>query len=189
MDKDIQLLNARLAEALGCFGAQPRFQWAYAPEVYYLTRADTASTYTRHCWADQIGKCWMLCQWGLPLSFDPRTAQASLITEAQWWATYRGQLPYPAKGIYRGHPETALSAGARPTAKDTAEYIFSLRRQMGMSYEDHLRESIALAEAERLQNEKEFYAMADSDWPAFWKDGNAHVVGARGGPVSFGGIE
>jgi hypothetical protein len=188
MNKDIELMNRRLREALGSIGGVPRFAWQYSPEVFYYTRRPTALEFTHHCWAERIGKVWMLCQWRVPTAFDPETGATKLITEAEWWAAYHGQLPYPAKGMYWAQPETALPVGMTPTAENTAGYIWSIRQQMDKDFETHLREGNEEMAQDRLDTEKEFMAAADDWFPFGWKNGQAHEPGTRGAHVSFGGM-
>lgn len=189
MNREIKQLNERLGQALGfAIGSEPRFKWCYAPEVFYYTRTPTSIEFTQRCWAERIGKKWMLCQWSLPIAFDSATGQTFVLTEAQWYEKYQGQLPYPAKGTYAAQPETALPVGMLPDMGDTLGYIHSIRLQMSKDYATHLRECEEEMAADRLENEKQFFAAADSDWPAFWKNGAGHEAGTRGAHVSFGGI-
>jgi hypothetical protein len=185
MTKQIELLNRRLREELGTVGGQARFAWQYAPEVHYFTRRPTALTFTRHCWAERIGKVWMLCQWRLPTSFDPETGATKLITEAAWWSAYQGQLPYPSKGMYWAQPETAREPGRQPTMEETVGYIWSIRQQIEKDFQSHLREGKAEMDKDRLDSDKEFMDEAADWFPAGWKNGQGHEPGTRGAHISF----
>ncbi len=187
MSKHIDLLNSRLAEGLGRIGGQGRFAWCFAPEVFYFYRPPTALNFERYCWADQLGKVWLLCQWTEPKWIDHTGATRKITTE-DWYASFKGEFPYPDRGAYNAHPETALKMGIHPTAENTAFYIDSIREQMEKDFAAHLAESNARQAQIKLEHEKEFYASAENDFPAFWKNGQGHEPGTRGGHVSIGGI-
>lgn len=187
MTNKIKQLNRRLAEGLGIIGGQPRFAWQFAPEVFYFYRPETAVAFERHCWADQLGKVWMLCQWQEPKWID-HNGHTQKITPENWWATFHGEFPYPSRGAYNAHPETALAFGVEPTAENTAFYISGIREQMEKDHAAHLAESLERQEQIKLEHEKEFMAMADDSFPAFWANGQGHEAGKRGAHVSFGGV-
>lgn len=187
MNKQIQQLNRRLAEGLGTVGGQARFAWQFAPEVFYFYRPETALHFERHCWADQLGKVWMLCQWQQPQWTD-HTGQTHLITAEGWYAAFKGEFPYPGRGSYAAHPETAIAVGTEPTAASTAFYIQTIREQMEKDFATHLAESNGRQEQIRLDNEKEFFGQAEEWFPYGWSKGQAHEPGTRGAHISFGGI-
>ncbi len=151
MNTHIEQLNRRLAEGLGTLGGKPRFAWQYAPEVYYFFRPETALTFERHCWAEQLGAVWMLCQWQEPKWIDHQ-GQAHKITPEGWYASFRGEFPYPNGGAYNAHPETALPYGMQPTGEGTAFYIRAIQEQMEKDFDTHLKESNARQAAIRLED-------------------------------------
>lgn len=185
----IDQLNKRLGDDLGRIGENPRFAWKFAPEIHYYTRDMTAIEYMRRSWADRIGQAWAICQFLLPSSFDPATGQVHVITKSDWWKSFRGEFPYPENGMYYAHPETALPVGQLPDAHETAVMIASIRAQMDKPHETHLRECAEAAQQAQDDHQKEFFAEAENDFPAFWKNGAAHEPGKRGAHVSFGGID
>jgi hypothetical protein len=187
MTKDIEQLNRRLAEGLGMIGGQPRFAWRFSPEVFYYYRPPTALNFERQCWAEQLGKAWMLCQYQEPKWTD-HDGQQHRITPEGWFNACLGEFPYPANGHYVAHPETARMDGSPPTAEATAFYIATIREQMEKDHAAHLAESMERQAAIKLETEKEFMAMADDSFPAFWKNGQGHEAGKRGAHVSFGGV-
>lgn len=187
MNKHIIQLNRRLAEGLGMIGGQARFEWRYSPDVFYFYRPETAVTFERHCWADQLGKVWMLCQWQEPQWTD-HNGHTQKITPENWYASLKGEFPYPARGAYKAHPETARPDGSLPTSEGTAFYIKTIRDQMEKDHATHLSESLERQAQIKLDHEKEFYAEADDWWPAFWSKGQGHEAGTRGAHVSFGGV-
>lgn len=187
MNKDIEQLNRRLAEGLGTIGGQPRFAWRFSPEVHYFYRPETAVTFERHCWAAQLGKVWMLCQYQEPRWTD-HLGQTHRITPEGWFASFQGSFPYPANGHYTAHPETARTDGSPPTAEATAFYIATIRAQMEKDHAAHLAESLERQESIKLETEKQFFAEAEEWFPYGWKGGQAHEPGTRGAHISFGGM-
>ena len=187
MTSEIELLNKRLEDELGSNHGQPRFQWRYAPEVFYYFRNPNSITYTRHCWADLVGKVWMLCQ-SAPAQWIDHEGHSHQITREGWAQAFRGEFPYPDKGIYVAHSETALAPGVLPDAEETAVWIVSINRQLAKNFNQHVAESTARMQRAREDNEREFMEQADDWFPAFWKNGEGHEPGTRGAHVSFGGI-
>lgn len=187
MNKHITQLNRRLAEGLGMIGGQARFEWRYSPDVFYFYRPETAVTFERHCWADQLGKVWMLCQWQEPKWTDHNGA-AHKITAEDWQTSFKGEFPYPVRGAYNAHPETARTDGSVPTAESTAFYIQGIREQMEKDHATHLSESLERQAQIKLEHEKQFFAEAEDWFPFGWKNGQAQVPGTRGAHISFGGV-
>lgn len=183
----IEQLNRRLAEGLGTIGGQPRFAWRLASDLFYYFRPETALTFQRHCWADQLGKVWMLCQWNEPKWID-HNGQTHKITPEAWFSAFRGEFPYPSRGNYNAHPETARTNGTPPTEEGTAFYISTLREQIEKDFATQLTESEGRQEQIKFETEKEFMTAAEEDFPAFWKNGAGHEPGTRGAHVSFGGV-
>jgi hypothetical protein len=179
MNKDIKLLNERLAAELGDLHGHPWFQWAWAPDCYYYVRRAKAhyESYTRYSWADRIGKVWVMAEWGPP----PMSREA-------WWHSVSGQFPYPEKGREVVHAETALAPGVMPDAELTQFYIHRINEQASKSYARTLSEITAGLDQDQLATRKEFLDYADEWFPAFWKNGQAHEPGTRGAHVSFGGL-
>lgn len=172
--KNVEILNRRFGETLGFpDGVHPRFAWMWSADVNRHFRPDPVSDFTRHCLAERIGKRWLLCQW-----------RPTELTADQWWNTYRGRVPYPGKGEYKPHLETALPLGMEPTPELTYGYARTLREQMDRVYTESEFHDEAVRDQQRA--ETEFYeSVADWEAPSFrhgWEPGT------RGGPVSFGGI-
>lgn len=187
MTQEIKLLNNRLASELGSNHGQPRFQWRFAPEVFYYFRNPTAVTFTRHCWADLVGKVWMLCQ-SAPAQWLDHEGHSHQITRESWSQSFHGEFPFPDKGMYVAHSETALAPGVLPDAEETAVWIASIRAQMAKNYEQHVKETTERLAKAREDNEKEFMSEAEEWFPYNWKNGQAVEPGTRGGHISFGGI-
>ncbi len=187
MTAEIKLLNDRLASELGSNHGQPRFQWRYAPEVFYYFRNPSAISFTRHCWADLVGKVWMLCQ-SAPLQWLDADGHSHPITREAWSQSFRGEFPYPDKGMYVAHSETALAPGVLPNADETAVWIASIKAQIEKNFAQHVAETTARMQKSREDNEKEFMDCAEDSFPAFWKNGVGHEAGKRGAHVSFGGM-
>lgn len=160
MNKDVDILNRLLGERLGyANGVTPRFAWMWSPDVQYYYRPHVAASWQRCSWADRLGRCWLLCQWRAPG-----------MPERDWWASFRGEFPYPRKGMYYAHPETALSAGMMPSREMTAWYIRSLDAQIGKSYDQHLQEIQTGIRKDKECRDSEWVAMVQNDNPAFSKD-------------------
>ncbi len=187
MTSEIALLNKRLEYELGTNYGQPRFQWRYSPEIHYYMRAGTALSFSRYCWADQIGKVWMICQ-SAPLQWIDGDGRVNPITREGWWKAFNGEFPFPDKGMYVAHTETALALGILPDAEETAIIIASIKAQMEKTEAMHARESLDRIAKAREDNEKEFMEMADDWYPFNWKNGQAQEPGTRGGHISWGGI-
>ena len=180
----IEILNRRLGDARGRISNAPRFQWAWAPDLTYFHRNESHESWTWHSWAERLGRVWVLAQVRTPVGM-----QGDLlipITREQWWASFQGQFPFPGNLTLHPFPETALRPGLVPDEQDTAFYIHSLASQMEKSMRQikaEIQEGLDKAE---LDNRKEFMAMADDSFPAFWSSaGGAHTPGARGGHVCF----
>lgn len=186
--KEIDLLNRRLGEALGFVlgGSQPRFKWVQAHECHYYTREHAGETFRTRCFADRpgTGKVWLLAQWRLPEVFDVRSNSTHVLTEAEWWQTFHGTMPYPARGHYIPHLETKLLPGRVPTAELTANYIFVLRQQMEANYQTQVLDGHTEMALDAKQWDTRFDEMTANAEPAFdhWNPGT------RGEHVSFGGV-
>jgi hypothetical protein len=177
--KEIQRFNRRLAHDLGTVHGHPWFQWVWAPDCQYFIRMPDHEheRYTPCNWADRIGKVWVLAEWGPPP-----------MDRAAWRRTFQGQFPYPASGREIVHAETALPRGMEPDAAVTQFYIRRIREQADKTFAHHLSEVNAGLEKQQMDARKEFMAMADDWFPAYWStNGGAHTPGSRGGHVSFGG--
>jgi hypothetical protein len=159
----IQALNARLGERLGYRGQNPRFAWKYAPELYYYWRESYVTGFVRQCWAERLGRVWVLCQFRRPE-----------MSKQEWWNSFHGEFPYPEKGMYYAHSETALRVGELPDAELTAMYIRSLEVQMERSYRAHLEASNKGAQDSMDQNEREWDEYVADMEPAFdhWNSGS-----------------
>lgn len=187
MTSEIELLNKRLESELGTNYGKPRFQWRYSPEVFYYMRGETALSFSRYCWADQIGKVWMLCQ-SAPIQWIDFDGQVHPITREAWWHSFKGEFPYPDRGMDVAHTETALAPGILPDGEETAVWIASIKVQMEKTEAMHAAATMERMAKAREDNEKEFMEMADDSFPAFWKNGIGHEAGKRGAHVSFGGL-
>lgn len=165
---NIEVLNARLGERLGYRFGQPRFAWKYAPELYYFWRPNYLTGYVRQCWAERIGRVWVLCQIRRPE-----------MSRQQWWDSFHGQFPYPERGaMYYAHPETALAPGQEPTGEITEGHIWALDRQISKSLETHVRECTNTANQAQQADADEWDEYI-ADWnPAFdnWNSGKKSGV-------------
>src|SRR4051812_20913731 len=123
----IEILNRRLADALGYVGGtNPRFKWELSTNCFYYMRDHVGQSFTRYCWADRLGKVWLLCSWNVPSSYDPQSRRTRILTEQDWWQSFKGMIAFPKNGEYVAHGETALPPGREPTAHHTAYYIRTL---------------------------------------------------------------
>jgi hypothetical protein len=133
--KHIEALNRRFADALGYVGGtHPRWKWALSTECHYYIRDHAASSFKQYCWADRIGRRWLLCQWSVPTCYDPASNSTRELTESDWWVSFNGTVPFPKNGEYIAHAETALPPGREPTPEHTAYYIMTLDQQMSTSF-------------------------------------------------------
>lgn len=168
MTDPVSILNARLGERLGYrSGNNPRFAWKWAPDLHYYWRDNVTTSFVRQCWADQLGPVWVLCQWRRPE-----------MSKEQWWTSFKGEFPYPDRGMYYAHPETALDLGMKPTADITASHTRALEIQVEKKYADHLREVNERAET-RKQKDDDDWDDYIQDWaPAFdvWNSGKKSGV-------------
>ncbi len=186
MDR-IDQLNRRLGEGLGLVkgGSMPRFRWVFSPDSVYYMKSETSYDFERKCWADRIGKVWMLAQWRMPTWFNPKTNEAKVITEQEWWNRFHGMMPYPNNGEYHPHPETALPPGSLPTLDITQNYIWALDQQQSRGFFGHLDDVNVDLALEKARFRREVWVpMVQNDAPAF----NNWDSGRRGGHVSFGGL-
>ena len=186
MSKAVALLNQRFAERLGRpDGVNPRFKWAWTPDVSYMVAPKNGDDYVRRTWADRIGHRWMLCQW----------APTGKSVE-QWFREFKGLYPYPGKGYYRPQPETALPHGVPPTLDLTVAYCNVLGQQLAQAefaakmheygLQDPTTEAVEKeAQDHRTQADERFMDMA-TDWqPASWRLNEPHMPGDRDGPVAY----
>ncbi len=166
-------LNRIFAERLGRpNGINARFAWMFAPDVPYIQKTNTG--FERKTWGARLGKRWMLCQWRPP---D--------LTREQWATSFGVSFPYPEKGQYIAHSETALPFGKEPDLDLTAEYCRTLRQQMETSYAEHLEASEALSRSYRDRAQQKMMEAA-GDWePLSWKAGQPETPATRGGCVSL----
>lgn len=141
--------------------------------------------FEQRCWADRLGKVWMIAQWGVPKSFDPATGRARILTESDWWQSFKGAIPFPKGGQYSAHPETQQPPETEPTEETNANYVWALRKQMDTDYDQAVADGHLEMAIDRAQREEKFFEQANEVTPAFgnWNSGN------RGGNVSFGGFE
>jgi hypothetical protein len=162
MLETVSQLNARIGERLGYRGNNPRFAWKYAPDLNYFWRESYLTGFRRQCWADQIGRVWVLCQYRRPE-----------MTQQEWWASFHGEFPYPAQGMYYAHPETALYPGQMPTAEITAAHIHAICTQIEKSYQQHRVECEASADKDMAESAREWDEFVADFNPAFdnWNSG------------------
>lgn len=181
----IDELNRRLGEGLGLVPgtSMPRFKWALSTDCFWYHREHLLANFERRCWADRLGKVWMLVQWQMPTYFDPSSKTSRVLTEADWWQSFNGLVPYPAKGEYKAHPETQLRPELEPTADITQQYIKGLDLQMSTNYEQAVADGHLEMALDRARRDDAFMRQADDLTPAFGNWGS----GTRGGNVSFGG--
>ncbi len=157
MNKNIEQLNRQLGNALGyAHGNSPRFAWMWAPEVYYYYRQHLGASWERICWAERVGKVWMLCQWRRP---D--------MPESEWWSSFHGEFPYPMRGMYYAQPETALPPFREPTADITQWYIRSIAAQMDTTFREQYDMIQDRLDRQQKAADDEWVAMVQNDNPAF----------------------
>lgn len=179
----VDLLNRRLGEGLGfaLSGTLPRFSWKFSTEVFWYFREGVHENFQRQCWADRIGRVWLLCEWRLPTGFDASTGQQYPLNESHWWQMFKGAIPYPKGGSYNPYPETQLKPGELPTAERTQNYIWAIDKQMSGDYQEHLME----CRDDLQQDHDTFRDNQIDEWmdaaPAF---GN-YDPGKRGGYLSM----
>jgi hypothetical protein len=174
----VEQQNRKLAECLGSRGGQQWWKWAWAPDLTYFWRRSLDAAWERHCWAETLGKVWVLCQFRPPE-----------ISREEWNRGYKGELPYPERGRYYPHGETAIyPPGREPSMEDTVFYIRTLAEQDAKGEVEHLNEAYARAQNAQDQVEKDFMYEAEEQFPAFWRNGQGHVPGTRGAHVSIGGV-
>ena len=183
----IELLNQRLGEALGFVNRtkNPRFKWVLSTECFWYHRNHLMENFERRCWADRLGKVWLIAQWGVPKCYDPATRQTRILTESDWWQSFKGQLPFPKNGEYSAHAETQQPPGMEPTDELNQNYIWALGKQMNTDYEEALADGHLEMALDRAAHDARWMEQANEVTPAFgnWNSGN------RGGNISFGGIE
>jgi len=172
-------LNQRLADSLGRVAcAQARYQWRPTAECFYYFRPPTSIAVERYCWAERLGRGYVLCRWSLPEVYDGRTQQSRVLTESQWKEMFQGSMPYPARGEYKALPETFAR---EVTPELNANYVWAIDKQQSQSFEDQL-DRINLEHALARAKWREEFEDASMDMaPAF---GQAKS-GSRDGHVSF----
>lgn len=167
MPSIVNQLNARLGERLGYRGTNPRFAWKYAPDLFYFWRESYLVGFRRQCWAERLGRVWVLCQWRRPE-----------MSNQEWWNSFHGEFPYPDKGMYYAHPETALAVGQFPTAEINAAHIRAIEVQMEKSYARLAVECSDAAQRDRQAADTQWDEYV-ADWePAFdnWNSGKKSGV-------------
>ena len=170
-------LNRIFAERLGRpNGINARFAWMYAPDVPYNQKTPTG--FERKTWGARLGKRWMLCQWRPP---D--------LTREQWATSFGVSFPYPDKGQYIAHAETALPFGKEPDVELTVEYCHTLRQQMETTYADHLAQSEAASKYYQDMYDKQRDDFTADCEPLSWKVGSPETPCDRGGCISWGGVK
>lgn len=182
----IEQLNRRLGECLGYIGAEPRFKWAWAPDMEYLYRKPTAITFTRHNWAERLGRVWVLTGFTAPVAYVGEMQVA--VTREEWWARTGGQMPFPERGSRQPLADTALPPGVVPNGEITNRYIVAISDQMTKTVKQLNEEANADAEKVVDDEAKVFYDVAKDSFPAFWKNWQGHEPGTRGAHVSIGGL-
>lgn len=160
-NQHIEQLNRKLGDALGYVrgGSQPRFCWAWAPDLPY--------------WQTRLGKVWVLAQWQRPG-----------MPQEEWRKHFGDRFPYPETGMHHAHPETALEPGQIPTEGLTQNYIWALDRQMSQTFGQQLAAVNQEIEDDKDRDYVQWVEKVQDTNPAFSNFDPGH----RGGHVSYGGI-
>jgi hypothetical protein len=166
-DSDLKRYNRVFAEELGCApNGLPLYKWVRPRELFYmieyavddLTPAGVyvlRDRYKRVTWAEHLGREW---QWIIATWQDPGT-------HFSWYSKYRDVIPYPPNGMY--FPISGSEIPCDPTQEITSEAIAKIKGQLRQSYEQHLANTFAEADAEDKRADAERNDQIDSDWPAF----------------------
>ena len=191
MNANVEILNRRLGEALGRpNGNDPRFMWKHSTELFYYFRMQAGSEWQKRCWADRLGKAWVLCKWNPPMhTFEGVDFE---ITRDEWFKMFGWSRPYPRNGEYMPFAETAL--GVEPDGEVTQFYISTIRQQLEAAEQAQKMTRMGLTDkvtemcerdAQKVvdDHEKEFFDSV-ADWePESWKHGVAHEPGDVDVPV------
>ncbi len=184
-ERQIRKLNAKFLE----FGTTPngfsRFRWLRTRDMHFLVQGALEETktegglivgmqrtYERHCYAEVYGDCWILACWQAPI---PR---------ARWIAAFGDSAPWPSQGEYHPIDNVQMPPGIEPNETHTEVACMAIRLHLKRTRQD-LDDAFEMGqERESRSIRNEIYdEMCDSE-AAF----NNPNPGARGGPVSFGGI-
>lgn len=163
---DIPILNRRLAESLGrVLGlSRGKYEWRNTVDCHYYFRSPTAKHAGRVCWADRLGRGYVLCVWKLPEVFNTETGETHVLTEAEWKQMFYGLFPYPSGGEYQALPETLCR---EVTEELNQNYIWAIDRQMQQSYEDQLERIMLEKVMERAEWKQNFEDATFDAMPAF----------------------
>ena len=190
----IAILNRRLATSLGLVlgGSQGKYEWRETTECFYYLRPPTSQTMEKICWAERLGRGYVLCVWRLPEAYMPDACwncngrgklgdkipcaqcgghgyfagggRVKTITEQQWKEMFHGTVPYPGRGEYKALPETF----ARAVTEDLNQnYIWAIDKQVQETFEEQL-DRINLEHAMDREQWRERFEDATFDaMPAF----------------------
>jgi hypothetical protein len=163
---DLTQFNRRIAEALGfVLGlSKGKYEWRETTECFYYFRRPTSLRYERICWADRLGRGYVLCVWKLPEAFDPASNSSHLITEEGWKEMFGGSIPYPGGGEYKALPETFCQS---VTPELNANYIWAIDHQMQKSYEDQLERIMLEKKMEQYEAHERMLDATFDAMPAF----------------------
>ena len=152
---ELRKLNRIFGEQFG-FNPQgnPNFRWMRTEEMYWFVDHGDGwlenkagvlvceRRYDRRCWADRIGKCWILAKW----VFTP---------EAQWIAQHGDKFPWARSGEWNPVENWKLEPGEDPSIDRTLEFCAALRYHRSHSLEDWLKKDEAELKALEVSKKSE----------------------------------
>lgn len=176
-------LNRVLADPVTGLGrnphGQPMYKWAHTRELQFplALPSETRSQGgifmlgSHYQWTRQIeDDRWVLAVWDGSWS------------EAQWNATFRGEVPWPRQGMYYAS-DIMLKPGVEPNDQATNDVLGKVRAKAPMTMKDFLEHAEAKVERAKRETEQIQSDYIDDVVTAF-----GNIPGKRGGSVSFGGI-
>jgi hypothetical protein len=176
-----------------------RFQWMRTAEMYFLVESGFEEvktrgglvhavagqnsedpglvvmqrTFRRISYADVYGPCWILAHWQEPI---PRE---------RWIAMFGDTVPWPSQGEFHPIDNVKMPPGAEPIEVHTEVACMAIRLHMKkMPAEVKAAYDATMAAEKKAVRDEIYDEMREAD-PAFLNPN----PGARGGPVSFGGIK
>lgn len=194
LEPSVARLNDLLRTELGVTEAGfPKYQWRFCGDlidVFALHHKDgskvtdhvfdansglyLAKTRTiRKLQSEKHAKQWAICYWEAPVS------------EKQWLNSFGTLEDYPAGGTYMICQGCIHAEGVPPTRKTTQQFIAEIRKRRMKTVKEHVAEDIAADKRADQKAEAELEEFFLDKVPAFLNV----QPGARGGHVSFGGVE
>jgi hypothetical protein len=180
----------KLNRAFREFGLTPngatQFRWMHTTEMHFLVAAGfeenkTESglivgmkrTYEQHCYAEVYGPRWILAHWQEPI---PRH---------RWVAAFGDSAPWPKDGEYHPIDNVMLDPGREPNEAHTEVACMAIRLHRKTTRQELTDSFHATVDAEKREMRNQIHDEMVDEENAFHNPN----PGARGGPVSFGGID